>query len=59
MFYTVRQPWKTMFQKERTGKGRKFKPRAKHPTKVHICGGISKRGANHNIVIFMDTMMAI
>ena len=33
---------------------RKFKPRPKHPIKVHIWGGISKTGAT-NIVIFKGT----
>ena len=41
----------------RKGEPRKLKPRAKHPIKVHIWGGISFRGATP-IVIFTGTMTA-
>ena len=34
-----------------------LKQRAKHPIKVHIWGGIFKRGATH-VIIFSDIMNA-
>ena len=40
------------------GAPRKLKPRPKHPVKVHVWGGISKRGAT-SIVIFTGIMTAI
>ena len=39
------------------GTPRKLKPRPKHPVKVHVWGGISKRGAT-SIVIFTGIMTA-
>ena len=39
------------------GQKGKLKPRPKHPVKVHIWGGISKRGATQ-LVIFTGTMTA-
>ena len=36
---------------------RKLKPRPKHPLKVHVWGGISKRGAT-NLIIFSGTLIA-
>ena len=46
---------KICFRKK--GQLRKFKPRPKHPLKVHIWGGISKRGATQ-IVIFTGILTA-
>ena len=37
---------------------RKLKPRPKHPVKVHVWGGISKRGATP-IAIFTGIMTAV
>ena len=37
---------------------RKLKPRPKHPVKVHVWGGISKRGAT-GVVIFTGIMTAV
>lgn len=37
---------------------RALKPRAKHPAKIHVWGGISKKGATR-IVMFTGTMNAI
>ena len=42
----------------RKGDPRKLKPRPKHPVKVHVWGGISKRGAT-SIVIFTGIMTAV
>ena len=39
----------------KTGEPRRFRPTPKHPVKVYIWGGISKRGAT-NVVIFEGTM---
>ena len=39
------------------GRERQLKPQAKHTLKVHVWGGISKRGAT-NICIFDQTMDA-
>ena len=41
----------------RKGAPRKLKPRPKHPVKVHVWGGISKRGAT-SIAIFTGIMTA-
>ena len=41
----------------RKGTPRKLKPRPKHPVKVHVWGGISKRGAT-SVVIFTGIMTA-
>ena len=40
------------------GEKPRLKPRPKHPTKVHIWGGISKRGATA-VCIFEGTMDAV
>lgn len=42
----------------RKGDPRKLKPRPKHPVKVHVWGGISKRGAT-SVVIFTGIMTAV
>ena len=42
----------------RKGEPRKLKPCPKHPVKVHVWGGISKRGAT-SVVIFTGIMTAI
>ena len=44
------------FRKEKEPHGLKQRP--KHPTKIHVCGGISKRGATR-IIMFNGIMNAI
>ena len=51
----LEQPGRLCFQKFL--QPRRLKQRAKHPIKVHICGGISKRGAT-DVVIFTGIMDA-